>query len=256
MVKTSPASSFKCLAWIGALTLVTAITHSASSQSDEENFQAFHYRALDAVKDSKTGWTLELGKWEWHDEAGVWVTLDNELKPKNSPFHAAAISFRSPQPNLTKIEYDGHCYFVRAKFDANTDRLTSYFTNDSKELCLYVRTPDGKKIGYQGKPKTLSEALQARVFSENVLQDLGRAELIGKDINDANRLLANYGFHSEISQRTSRSTQIWHETQSDSPIYGSYWVELDLTTADGIVTNVAVHAFRHVVQDNLTGLFP
>jgi hypothetical protein len=153
MVKNSQVPSAKWMVWIGALTLMTAVTNPASSQNEEENFQAFHYRPLDAVKDSKTGWTLELGKWEWQDEAGVWVTLDNELKPKNSPFHDAAISFHSPQPNLTKIEYDGHCYFVRAKFDSNTDRLTSYFTSGSKELCLYVRTPDGKTIGYQGTPK-------------------------------------------------------------------------------------------------------
>jgi hypothetical protein len=257
MVKTSPASSIKCMAWIGALTLVTAITHPASSQSDEENFQALQYRALDAVKDAKTGWTLELGTWEWHDETGVWLTLVNELKqPKTSPFHDAAISLRSLEPSLTKIEYDGQCYFVRARFDSKKDRLTSYFMSDSKELCLYVRTPEGKAIGYQGKPKTLGEALEARVFAENLLQELGRAELIGKDINDANRLLARYGFHSEISQRTNRATQIWHETPSDSPIYGSYWVELDVMTADGIVTNVAVHAFRHVVQGKLTGAFP
>jgi hypothetical protein len=256
MANSSPASSIKWMAWIGALTLATSITHPASSQSDEENFQAFHYRALDVVKDSKTGWTLELGKWEWRDEAGVWVTLVNELKPKNTPFHDAAISLRSPEPGLTRIEYDGHCYFVRAKFDSKKDRLTSYFMSDSKELCLYVRTPEGKAIGYQGKPKTLGEALEARVFAEKVLQDLGRVELIGKDINDANRLLADYGFHSEISQRTNRATQIWHETPSDSPIYGSYWVELDLTTADGIVTNVAVHPFRHVVQGKMTGAFP
>src|SRR5215212_413158 len=124
MVKNSQAPTTKWTAWIGALAMMVAITGPARSQNEEENFQAFHYRPLHAIKDSKTGWTLELGKWEWHDEAGVWVTLDNELKPKNSPFHDAAISLRSPQPSLTRIEYDGHCYFVRASFDSKKDRLT------------------------------------------------------------------------------------------------------------------------------------
>jgi hypothetical protein len=247
MVKNTRTLQANWMVGIGALTLVAAITDHAISQSKEENFQAFHYQPLDTVKDAKTGWTLELGKWQWQEETGVWVILNNELRPKNSPFYNAAISLRSPQSNLNKIDYDGRCYFVRARFDPKTDRLTSYFSNGSRELCLYVRTPEGKTIGYRGKPKTLGEALEARVFSENVLQGVARAQLIGKDIDEANRLLANFGFHSEISQRTNRLTQIWHETPSASPIYGSYWLELDLTTDNRIVTNVVVRAFQHTL---------
>jgi hypothetical protein len=52
MVKNTEAPGAKWVVGIGALILVAAITDPASGQSEEENFQAFHYQPLDAVKDA------------------------------------------------------------------------------------------------------------------------------------------------------------------------------------------------------------
>ena len=221
--------------------LVALMSHSmTTARAQTFVIGDLEYSTIHAMKDPNTGRLVELGVWKWKTDTGYSVSVFQEgLHRDIGPFALPAISLRSPQSQLTRIEHDGECYFVQAEFDPQKDRLTSFITEEKTgaHWCFYVLTPEGKKIGYRGKPKTLGEALETRVFNIEILQELAQTDLVGKEVDEASRTLRAYGFRSYDATRGNITKYSWREIPE---LYGSVWVGIDLTIEAGIVRTVTV----------------
>lgn len=145
----APLAAGVALATAGFLTLIYFGTFMAMWHLWDDDDELFSYSRIDAHLDKNTNAVVELGLLESFSATilvvGVYQVSSIERRVKELRNTLLELTIHAEIP--TKLEFDGTCYFVQARYNNFNLHIAGRWTDphSGNDVCFYLLTPEQRR---------------------------------------------------------------------------------------------------------------